>query len=243
MCQLKLIWTKLLGLLSRKENRMSTLKSDAVTAVTTNGAITITGNGSGKVKLGDGNLIFPDADGSANQYIKTDGSANLAFATLPAATSAGATILSTQSNASAVVNFTSIPSGVNWIQLTFWNARLSNTGDMLVQLGDSGGLETSGYVGHGHKISTSTITVSNSTTGMVMRNGEAGVHWYGHMIITRAEASAHRWVSSYWLSYGNIDTSFGGSSKTLSAELDRIRVTPDTGDFDQTGATISLSYM
>jgi len=64
---------------------MSTLKADLVTAVTTNGALKVKGLGSGKVKLGDGELIFPDADGSANQYIKTDGSSNLAFATLPAA--------------------------------------------------------------------------------------------------------------------------------------------------------------
>tara|TARA_R110000765_G_C18858740_1_gene599787 strand:- start:371 stop:1093 length:723 start_codon:yes stop_codon:yes gene_type:complete len=63
---------------------VSTIKADAITASTgTNTNIGITGKGSGKVKLGDGNLLFPDADGSANQYIKTDGSANLAFATLP----------------------------------------------------------------------------------------------------------------------------------------------------------------
>jgi len=64
---------------------VSTIKADAITASTgTNTNIGITGKGSGKVKLGDGNLLFPDSDGSAGQYIKTDGSSNLAFATLPA---------------------------------------------------------------------------------------------------------------------------------------------------------------
>ena len=59
---------------------MSTIKADAITASTgTNTNIAITGKGSGKVKLGDGNLLFPDADGSAGQLIKTDGSGNLAF--------------------------------------------------------------------------------------------------------------------------------------------------------------------
>ena len=62
---------------------MSDLKVDGITAATSNTAVTIKGLGTGKVVLGDGNLVFPDADGSANQYIKTDGSANLAFATLP----------------------------------------------------------------------------------------------------------------------------------------------------------------
>ena len=73
---------------------MSTIKADAITASTgTNTNIAITGKGSGKVKLGDGNLLFPDADGSANQYIKTDGGGNLAFATLPVA-AAGLTFIS-----------------------------------------------------------------------------------------------------------------------------------------------------
>jgi len=59
---------------------MSTLKSDAITAVTNDTDITITGAGSGVVKLGDGALKFPDSDGSAGQFIKTDGSAQLSFA-------------------------------------------------------------------------------------------------------------------------------------------------------------------
>ena len=64
---------------------MSTIKADAITASTgTNTNIALTGKGSGKVAIGDGTLLFPDADGSTGQYIKTDGSANLAFATLPA---------------------------------------------------------------------------------------------------------------------------------------------------------------
>ena len=62
---------------------MSDLKVDGITAATANTAVTIKGLGTGKVVLGDGELIFPDADGSAGQYIKSDGSKNLAFATLP----------------------------------------------------------------------------------------------------------------------------------------------------------------
>ena len=64
---------------------MSTLKADAITATTTNGNLGLTGNGTGKVAIGDGTLIFPDADGSANQPIITDGSAGLSFGTLPIA--------------------------------------------------------------------------------------------------------------------------------------------------------------
>jgi len=59
---------------------MSTIKANEITAVTDDTDITITGAGSGVVKLGDGALKFPDSDGSAGQFIKTDGSAQLSFA-------------------------------------------------------------------------------------------------------------------------------------------------------------------
>jgi hypothetical protein len=60
---------------------MSDLKVDGIIASTgTNTALTIQGKGSGTVDIGDGALSFPDADGSANEFIKTNGSGVLSFA-------------------------------------------------------------------------------------------------------------------------------------------------------------------
>ena len=60
---------------------MSDLKVDGITAATANTAVTIKGLGTGKVVLGDGNLVFPDADGAAGTFITTNGSAALSFST------------------------------------------------------------------------------------------------------------------------------------------------------------------
>ena len=57
-----------------------TLNGNAITSTDTNGDITITPNGSGKVIL-DG-LSHPTADGTAGQFLKTDGSGNLSFGTV-----------------------------------------------------------------------------------------------------------------------------------------------------------------
>jgi len=63
---------------------MSTLEADAVTAASgTNTALSLRGRGTGKVALGDANLLVPDADGAAGQIATTDGSANLTFAATP----------------------------------------------------------------------------------------------------------------------------------------------------------------
>lgn len=61
---------------------MSTIKADIVTTATADSNISIVGNGTGKVTLGDGNLIFPDADGSASQFLQTDGAGTLSFASV-----------------------------------------------------------------------------------------------------------------------------------------------------------------
>ena len=62
---------------------MSTLETDLVQAATgTNTALTLKGKGTGVVKLGDGELSFPDSDGSASQVLQTDGSGSLSFTTL-----------------------------------------------------------------------------------------------------------------------------------------------------------------
>jgi hypothetical protein len=60
---------------------LSDLKVDGIIASTgTNTALTLQGKGSGKVAIGDGALLFPDADGSDGEFIKTDGSKALSFA-------------------------------------------------------------------------------------------------------------------------------------------------------------------
>jgi len=60
---------------------VSDLKVDGVIASTgTNTNLTLQGRGSGKVAIGDGALLFPDADGSDGEFIKTDGSGALSFA-------------------------------------------------------------------------------------------------------------------------------------------------------------------
>jgi len=53
---------------------------NAITSTDTNGTITITPNGTGDLVL-DG-LNWPQADGSANQYLKTDGSGQLSWDTV-----------------------------------------------------------------------------------------------------------------------------------------------------------------
>lgn len=57
------------------------LNGNAITTTDTNGDLTITPNGTGDLVL-DG-VKWPQADGSANQYLKTDGSGQTSWASIP----------------------------------------------------------------------------------------------------------------------------------------------------------------
>jgi len=69
---------------------------DEVTGRGTNSNITIKGSGTGKVSLGDGNLLFPDSDGSADQVITTNGSGVLSFADAGGGGGGGSTLTDEQ---------------------------------------------------------------------------------------------------------------------------------------------------
>jgi len=61
-----------------------TLNGNALTSTDTNGDITITPNGTGSIVLDGQN--WPQADGTADYYLKTDGSGQLSWAAIPSGT-------------------------------------------------------------------------------------------------------------------------------------------------------------
>ena len=207
---------------------MSTIKADAITASTgTNTNIGITGKGSGKVKLGDGNLLFPDSDGSANQYIKTDGSANLAFATLP---TAGFTLGTEQATTSGTSKtFSGIPAGVTMVSLLFFGVSYSASGQdtYIIQLGDSGGIETSGYVSSSTMQSSQDFASTNAF-GLELDEGERALH--GIMTFALEDSSTNTWVASGVMRAGTPRILFVGGSKPLSGVLTQLKISGVTFD-------------
>jgi hypothetical protein len=139
------------------------------------------------------------------------------------------------------IDFTGIPSWVKRITVMFSGVSLSGTDDILVQLGDSGGLETSGYLGAGcYAISAGSTVGANYTTGFGIKIGNAAGVIYGVMTISKI--SDLTWVSSSSGGFSNAAAAFsGGGSKTLSDTLDRISVTrTGTNTFD--AGTINILY-
>ena len=138
----------------------------------------------------------------------------------------------------AARDFTSIPAGVKEIKILLAGVSTSGTSALMVQLGDSGGIETTGYVGTGY---TSNTTNLNITTGMaVMASTIAAQTDQGMMIICLQDSSNNTWVSSNVTGSSNSDIGHGGSFKSLSGVLTQVRLTTVGGSdtFDAGAAAI-----
>jgi hypothetical protein len=132
------------------------------------------------------------------------------------------------STSGTAVNFTSIPAWVKRITVVFAGVSTNGTNPILVQLGDAGGLETTGYLGGYGVIATdgggSATTSATSTTGFRVGGVEAADILSGSLVITKV--TGNFWAASgTTFSDGALDRMWSiAGHKELSAALDRLSV-------------------
>lgn len=139
----------------------------------------------------------------------------------------------------------SLPSGITELNFIFTGVSTNGTSPIIIQLGDSGGLETTGYTGQGGFMSESpAISMSTMSSGFLttqatvagsqgnglvtIKRGASNI-WGVHGLIGRADADVMQYLGGY---------------KALSAELDRFRITTvgGTDTFDLGEVYYSYRY-
>lgn len=141
------------------------------------------------------------------------------------------------STSGTAIDFTSVPSWVKRITVTFVGVSTNGSADILLQIGDSGGIETTGYLG---TCSFFTGTSTNYTTGFGLKRDNAAQLSHGSITLTLHEASSNTWVASGVLGFsGAGGNQWTGGSKPLSAALDRVRIT-STDTFD--AGSVNILY-
>lgn len=180
---------------------------------------------------------LPATDSSGTQALTSNGSGTLAWA------SYGSTHATAVTPSGTAVQFLSIPSWVNRIALLFDNVSTSGgTSAYLIQLGDSGGFETTGYNGCGSRVENGVTATSGSTAGFILPSNSASSIHSGFVFITRLSGNI-------WTAQGSIGDDANNhllitaGSKTLSDVLDRVRLTTVNGTdtFDASG-NLNISY-
>jgi hypothetical protein len=149
-------------------------------------------------------------------------------------------VASVATTSGTAFDFTGLPSDTVKISLNFSGVSLSGTDNFLVQLGDSGGFETTGYSGAG----TGTTgagggTVANSS-GFIVRVAIAAELMSGTMTFEKVSGT-NEWIASHSLG-GTTTSAFGGGAKTLSDVLTQVRLTR-TGANTFDAGSVSLTYV
>jgi hypothetical protein len=151
---------------------------------------------------------------------------------------AGGTNPFPSSGGPTVVDFTGIPSWVKRITVMFNGVSMSSFNNWLIQLGTSGGLQTSGYVGQGIYFNPATSAVSLSS-GFNIANQQAALFHSGNFVLNLVDTN--KWTGGGLFSNTGTSAMTSGGV-TLSGTLDRVRITTTSGTDTFDAGSINILY-
>lgn len=160
----------------------------------------------------------------------------------PAMTSAAERGTAQSPTSGANVDFV-IPSGVSLVRFLFKSVGVDNSTDKILQLGDSGGIEATGYNGAGSRFSGAVLSTAAVTIGFGI-----GKDWSSTMImngvieLVLADPSSNTWMCRSTLGGQDNTQIVANGSKVLSAELSQARFTNTLGTGNWTAGTIYFAY-
>jgi hypothetical protein len=143
------------------------------------------------------------------------------------------------------IDFTSIPAWVKRITIMLKGVSTNGISPILLQIGDSGGIENSGYLGAvAQHVNSSSPTITNPTTGFGVTGAiAAGLSAHGKIEVVLQDSSEFTWVSSTNIGMeGAAQCHSGGGSKSLSAALDRVSITTVNGTDTFDAGAINILY-
>ena len=185
----------------------------------------------------DGELLTWDASGnpaavgagSSGHFLKSQGAGSVpVFAEVA---TASLTRLTEQATTSGTTKDFTIPSGATEVHLIWETGSTTGTiSPMLVQLGDSGGIETSGYDGSVGWIDGSVAVKTTSSSGLSLCYMSNTLTLTAFMSLFLYDPSSYQWVAKVISQSDGNRPGCGLSTKTLTAELTTLRLMNGTFD-------------
>lgn len=205
------------------------------------GALTLTHNATSLILPAARNITT--ADGDVGIFI-SEGSGNWRCLSYQRANGkpvlGGITLGTEQATTSGTsIDFTSIPSGARRITVMFVGVSTNGTDNILIQLGDAGGVEDTGYTSNATLVGGSDV---QSTAGFIVTSGlTAASTCRGRVVLELEDSSDFTWVCSGTL-IRDTAVQLNAGAKALSAELDRIRITTTGGSNTFDAGSVNISY-
>jgi hypothetical protein len=140
------------------------------------------------------------------------------------------------------VDFTDIPSWVKRITVMFSGVSTNGTSIPMLQIGDPGGVEATGYSGNAVVVSSAGTPDSPNSTGVKLYTSMAAAASFS------GQCQINNMTGNIWVFSGSIvrsDSSgigFSSGAKTLSDTLTQIRITTVNGTDTFDAGTINILY-
>jgi len=152
-----------------------------------------------------------------------------------------ATAVATTSGTS--IDFTGIPSWVKRITVMFNGVSTNGTNLPILQLGDSGGIETTGYSALAGLVSAGGSNAHNFTSGipLTFSTHTAANLIHGNILIALVDSSTWTFSGNLLLTSQQYLMCVAGV-KVLSDTLDRIRLTTNTGTDAFDAGEVNIMY-
>ena len=185
-------------------------------------------------------LTFPTTSPATDKFLKTDSSGNLSFAD-----GGGFTLGTSVTGSGSNITFTGIPSTARLIMVNFSNLSHSHSSnsDYKLLLGDSGGLETTGYASNIiYTGSGNDQGGSNYTNGHTFYyQGDNTSLIYGIIFISCVDVSSNLWTISSQAGTQANYISHATGTKSLSGTLTQLQIMSGAGGGIDAG-TVNIMY-
>jgi hypothetical protein len=184
------------------------------------------------------------AAGTSGYLLQSNGVAAPTWVAAPTGGFTLGTPVATTSGTS--IDFTGIPSGTKQIIITFKGVSTNGTDPKYIQIGDSGGIEDTAYSSTSAAITeTNTVFAVSATDAFRIQSIVAADLINGSVTLTLENSSTFTWVASGVLE-NSTSTSrmfFTAGRKSLSAVLDRVRLTTLNGTNTFDAGEVNIAYI
>jgi hypothetical protein len=142
------------------------------------------------------------------------------------------------------IDFTGIPEWVQRVTMMFAEVSKNGTSIPIIQIGDSGGIEATGYAGASSNLAPGSLNTANFTTGFGLQaNSTAASVWSGSLVLTLMDAATNTWTCMGMAGRSDAaNQSVTSGSKALSGALTQVRLTCVNGTDAFDAGSVNISY-
>ena len=184
------------------------------------------------------------AVGTAGQLLQTNGAGAPTWVTFSAGFTLGTPVASTSGTS---ITFTSIPAGTKQIIIMLKEVSTGGSDPLCVRIGDSGGIETSGYDCSACSMGGSNTTqIGSSANSYQIESASPAVSGYtrsGNIVLNLQDSSDYTWILSGTIKGSGPYVSVSAGRKSLSAVLDRVSVSSTSTSDSFSAGEINIAYI